>query len=87
MLTWLPRVVLLDFTGELDGPSDVPAVQLELGVEVLLCGDGGGVVRAGTLGHITLGGGGETEEQSREPRSKKDGAGVGVCDAEALTPL
>lgn len=47
-------IVLLDFTGQLDGPSDVPAVQLELGVEVLLSGDGGGVVRAGALGHVTL---------------------------------
>lgn len=50
----MPHVILLDFTGELDGPSDVPAVQLELGVKVLLGSDGGGVVWAGTLGHVTL---------------------------------
>lgn len=53
-LTWLRLLVLLDFTGQFDGPSDVSAVQLELGVKVLLGGDGGGVVRAGTLGHVAL---------------------------------
>lgn len=47
-------IILLDFTGELDGTSDVPAVQVELWVEVLLSCDGCGVVRTGTLGHITL---------------------------------
>lgn len=85
MLTRLPRVVLLDFTGELDGSSDVPAVQLKLGVEVLLGGDGGGVVGAGTLGHVTLAE--RAEEQRREQLSQKDAAGGGVCGAEALTPL
>lgn len=46
--------ILLDFAGELDGTSDVTAVQVELRVEVLLGCDGCGVVRTGTLGHITL---------------------------------
>lgn len=44
----------LDFAGELDGTSDVPAVQVELRVEVLLGRDGRGVVGAGALGHVTL---------------------------------
>lgn len=72
----LRHVVLLDFTGQLDGPADVSAVQLELGVEVLLGGDGGGVVRAGTLGHVTLV---KTREQSRERPLTKGATGGGVC--------
>lgn len=84
MLTRLRHIVLLDFTAQLDGPSDVSAVQLKLGVEVLLSGDGGGVVRAGTLGHVTLV---ETQERSSERQLKQGAAGGGVCAAEALTPL
>ena len=44
----------LDFAGKLDGPPDVPAVQVELGVEVFLGCDGCGVVRTGALGHVAL---------------------------------
>lgn len=72
----LRHVVLLDFTGQLDGPADVSAVQLELGVEVLLGGDGGGVVRTGTLGHVTLV---KTQQQSHERPLTKGATGGGVC--------
>lgn len=78
----MPPVILLDFTGELDGPSDVPAVQLELGVEVLLSGDGGGVVWAGTLGHVTL----AERRKSCEQRLKKGAVGVGVHATLRLLP-
>lgn len=47
-------VILLDFAGKLHGTPNVPAVQVELWVEVLLGCDVCGVVRTGTLGHITL---------------------------------
>lgn len=80
------RNILLDFTGELDGASDVPAVQVELRVEVLVCCDGCGVVRTGTLGHVAL----SDIQKSRERRrsSEKDAAGVGERDTdETLTPL
>lgn len=79
-------VVLLDFAGQLDRTSDVTAVQVELRVEVLLSCDGRGVVRTGTLGHITLTG---TQSESYERRrlSKTAAGGVGGCDAETLTPL
>jgi len=47
-------IIPLDFAGKLDGTSDVPAVQVELWVEVLVGCDGCRVVRTGTLGHVTL---------------------------------
>lgn len=78
----MPHVILLYFTGELDGPSDVPAVQLELGVEVLLSGDGGGVVWAGTLGHVTL----AERRKSCERRLMKGAVGVGVHATLRLLP-
>lgn len=49
-------IVLLDFARQLDRTSDVSAVQVELRVEVLVSCDGRGVVRTGTLGHVTLSG-------------------------------
>lgn len=60
--------VPLDFTGELDGAADVPAVQVELRVEVLLGCDGCGVVRTGTLGHVALRG-----AQRRSCKSSSEG--------------
>lgn len=79
-------VILLDFAGKLDRTSNVPAIQVELRVEVLLSCDGCGVVRTGTLRHITLT---EIQSGSYECRrsSKKAAGGVGGCDAETLTPL
>lgn len=78
--------ILLDFTGELDGASDVPAVQVELRVEVLVCCDGCGVVRTGTLGHVALSDIHKSREQLHS--SEKHAAGVGEEDAdETLTPL
>lgn len=50
------RIILLDFARQLDGTSDVSAVQVELRVEVLVSCDGCGVVRTRTLGHVTLSG-------------------------------
>lgn len=47
-------VILLDFAGKFYGTSNVSAIQVELGVEVLLSCDGCRVVRTGALGHITL---------------------------------
>ena len=47
-------LILLDFAGQLDGTSDVPSVQVELWVEVLVGRDGCGVVRTGALGHVAL---------------------------------
>lgn len=51
----LPAFIIpLDFTCELDRTPDVPAVQVELRIEVFLGCDGCGVVRTGTLGHVAL---------------------------------
>lgn len=49
--------VPLHLAGELDGPAHVPAVQIKLGVEVLLGCDVCRVVRTGTLRYLALGGG------------------------------
>lgn len=46
--------VLLDFAGKLDGSPNVPAVEVEIWVEVFLSCDGRGVVGTGTLGNVTL---------------------------------
>lgn len=46
--------VPLHLAGELDGPADVSAVQVKLGVEVLLGCDVRRVVRTGALRYLTL---------------------------------
>lgn len=46
--------VPLHLAGELDGPADVSAIQIKLGVEVLLGRNGCRVMRAGALRYLTL---------------------------------
>lgn len=83
---WHGCFVLLDFAGQLDRTPNVATIQVELRVEVLLSCDGRGVVRTGTLGHVTLTG---TQSESYvQRRSSKTAAwAVGGCDAKTLTPL
>lgn len=47
-------VIPLYFAGELDGTSNIPAVEVELWIEIFFSRDGRGVVWTGALGHVTL---------------------------------